>query len=109
MCNLSPPFTLVTMLVGVPGLAAFPLAALAEVPPQGPSFCGSPRLFSSIQDAGSNSLKCAQANGAIAAVAARARDKLKKGLIAASPSRRYNTDAPCDRISPCAHAYSPLP
>src|SRR5689334_1235555 len=81
MCSFCPPLAWVIILVGVPGLAAFPLAALAEVPPHGPSFWGSPRLFSSIQDAGSNNLKCAHANGAIAAVAARARDKLKKGLI----------------------------
>ena len=31
------------------------------VPPQGPSFCGSPRLFSTIHDSGANSLKCASA------------------------------------------------
>ena len=37
-------------------------------------------MFSSIQDAGSNNLKCAHANGAIAAVAARARAELVKSI-----------------------------
>src|SRR5579863_4145945 len=57
MWSFSPPWTLFTAPLGVP--------ALADVPPQGAIFCGSPLGSSCSQEAGSSSLKCALACGAI--------------------------------------------
>src|SRR5579872_1075773 len=69
MCSFSPPCTLFTAPLGVP--------ALAEVPPQGAIFCGSPLGSSCSQDAGSSSLKCALACGAITVALMETNSKLQ--------------------------------
>src|SRR6185436_10895461 len=58
MCSFDPPTAEFTIPVGVP--------AAADVPPHGPSFCGSPRWSSTSRDDGSRSLKWPSAiNGAV--------------------------------------------
>src|SRR6185369_9426507 len=56
-----PPFTLVTAPLGTPGLAGVPRPGLADTPPHGPIFCGSPRRFWINDAAGWMSTKCASA------------------------------------------------
>src|SRR5688572_15258181 len=54
-----PPFTFVTAPLGTPGFAGVPRPGLAETPPQGAIFCGSPSRFCAMLAAGEISTKCA--------------------------------------------------
>src|SRR5262245_25339460 len=59
--SVDPPVSCVTALVGVPGLAGVLRAGLADTPPQGAIFCGSPSRFCTNEAAGETRTKCASA------------------------------------------------
>ena len=49
---IAPPFSSVIEPLGTPGLAGVPRPGLADTPPHGPIFCGSPSRFCSRDAAG---------------------------------------------------------
>src|SRR5580765_4354951 len=83
-CSFEPPTALLRAKLGLPQSAL--------VPPHGPAFCGSPRSFSTIHDAGSTSLKWAKAALDAATISpattsTNREDCFTSKLLSASPKR----------------------